>query len=81
MSNKYRRLITLVIPPTITVEGVKEMIQEKEGMPPDEQRLIFNGKQLQGGRTVQDYGVRDKGTFHLVLRLRGGGVEKVLYRR
>jgi len=55
-----------------TIEEIKAKITEKEGIPAEQQRLIFGGQQLEDAKTLEDYGVDEDDTFHLVLRLRGG---------
>lgn len=66
------KALTLHVAPTDTVQGVKLLIQQKEGIPDDQQRLIFGGSQLDNAFAVSHYNVQSESTLNLVLRLRGG---------
>lgn len=72
--------IELDIEPNDNIQRVKERVEEKEGIPPQQQRLIFGGKQLADDRSARDYHIEGGSVLHLVLALRGGCLEADLGR-
>lgn len=65
-------LIQLVMKSLDTIEDIKRRIESKHGVPVDQQRIIYCGKQLQNNRSLADYCIKDLSTMHLILRMRGG---------
>ena len=66
------RSITIEVDSSDTVANIKAKVQDREGVRPEDQRLLFHGKQLEDEYTLQDYQVMNSSTLHLVMRLRGG---------
>ena len=72
------KTITFTVNPFMDIEDLKAEIQDKEGIPPNQHRLIFVGRKLEEGKTLDQYNIGDGSTLHLVLQLRGGGPMPIL---
>jgi ubiquitin C len=72
IKNLNGKSIVINIDANETVESLKQKVQDKEGVSPNQQRIIYAGKQLENGRILSDYNIQKEATLHLVLRLTGG---------
>jgi ubiquitin len=72
------KTITIYVDPSETIGHLKNLIQDKQGSPPDQQRLIYDTIQLEDDRTLNDYNIQNESTIYMVLRLRGGGMSIVI---
>ena len=66
------KTVDINVAPFDNIEYIKSLYQDKEGVPPDQQRLIYNGVMLKDNKTIFDYKIEKESTLHLVLKLRGG---------
>ncbi len=67
------KTLTFYVEPSDTILKVKLKVQDEEGIPPNEQKMVFAGKVLEHDRTLADYNINAESYLHIVLSLRGGG--------